>query len=59
MVVTIDGSAENKFTDILKCTTRSVIAIMDSIREVITRRLKHLKTGRPDLIIIDGEATWV
>jgi len=55
MVVTIDGASENKHYRHFKMQNTKRNSDVDSMREVITRRLKHLSDwGRPDLIIIDG-----
>lgn len=55
MVVTIDGASENKHYRHFKMYNKKKNSDVDSMREVITRRLKHLKDwGTPDLIIIDG-----
>ncbi len=55
MVVAIDGVSENKFYRHFKMYNKKKNSDVDSMREVITRRLKHLQDwGRPNLIIIDG-----
>jgi len=55
MVTTINGEPEKKFYRHFKIYQKKSNSDVDSMREVITRRLKHLEDwGRPDLIIIDG-----
>lgn len=61
MVISVDGEAEKKYYRHFKIygdKTRPRVrqnSDVDSMREVITRRLKHLEDwGKPDLIIIDG-----
>jgi excinuclease ABC subunit C len=55
MVTFIDGEANNKYYRHFKIYQENKTSDVDSMREVINRRLKHLEDwGRPDLIIIDG-----
>jgi excinuclease ABC subunit C len=55
MVTFIDGVAEKKYYRHFKMYNKKHNSDVDSMREVISRRLKHLEDwGRPDLIIIDG-----
>ncbi len=61
MVTFIDGEAEKKYYRHFKIFQKKSNSDVDSMREVITRRLKHIDPpngeaswGRPDLIIIDG-----
>ncbi|HWA51874.1 MAG TPA: GIY-YIG nuclease family protein [Patescibacteria group bacterium] len=55
MVVLINGEVEKKYYRHFKVNQRKTNSDVDSMREIITRRLNHLEDwGRPDLIIIDG-----
>ncbi len=55
MVTFIEGDASKKYYRHFKMYNKKRNSDVDSMREVITRRLKHLDDwGRPDLIIIDG-----
>ncbi len=55
MVTFINGVAEKKYYRHFKMYNKKRNSDVDSMREVITRRLKHLEDwGRPQLIIIDG-----
>jgi excinuclease ABC subunit C len=55
MVTTINGEAENKFYRHFKMYNKKRNSDVDSMREVISRRIKHFEDwGIPDLIIIDG-----
>lgn len=55
MVTTINGEPEKKYYRHFKVNQKKSNSDVDSMREIITRRLKHLEDwGRPDLIIIDG-----
>lgn len=55
MVTFIDGEADKKYYRHFKIYQKKSRSDVDSMREVISRRIKHLKDwGRPDLIIIDG-----
>ena len=55
MVTTIDGVAAKKYYRHFKIYQKKSNSDVDSMREVITRRIKHLPDwGRPDLIVIDG-----
>ncbi len=55
MVTFIDGEPEKKYYRHFKIYNKKRKSDVDSMREVIARRVKHLKDwGRPDLIIIDG-----
>lgn len=55
MVTLIDGVAEKKYYRHFKMYNKKRNSDVDSMREVITRRLKHIDDwGKPDLIIIDG-----
>jgi len=55
MVTFVDGEAEKKFYRHFKIYQTKKRSDVDSMREVIKRRIKHLSDwGRPDLIVIDG-----
>jgi len=55
MVTFIEGAPEKKYYRHFKIYQKKRQSDVDSMREVITRRLKHLKDwGEPELIIIDG-----
>jgi len=55
MVTFVNADIEKKFYRHFKIYNKKRNSDVDSMREVITRRLKHLDDwGRPDLIIIDG-----
>ena len=55
MVVAIDGTPDSKYYRHFKINQKKSNSDVDSMREVITRRLNHLDDwGRPDLIVIDG-----
>ncbi|HSX49208.1 MAG TPA: UvrB/UvrC motif-containing protein, partial [Candidatus Saccharimonadales bacterium] len=55
MVTFVDGEAEKKFYRHFKIYQSKKRSDVDSMREVIKRRIKHLSDwGRPDLIVIDG-----
>lgn len=55
MVTFIEGEPEKNFYRHFKIYQKKKQSDVDSMREVVTRRLKHLNDwGRPDLIIIDG-----
>lgn len=55
MVTFIDGDAEKKYYRHFKIYQNKKNSDVDSMQEVIKRRLKHLEDwGRPDLIVIDG-----
>lgn len=55
MVVLIDGEKENSEYRHFKVQQKNSQSDYDSIREIVKRRIKHLKNwGVPDLIIIDG-----
>ncbi len=55
MVTFINGDADKSYYRHFKIYQKKKRSDVDSMREVITRRLKHLNDwGRPDLIIIDG-----
>lgn len=55
MVTFVDGEAEKKFYRHFKIYQSKKRSDVDSMREVIRRRIKHLGDwGRPDLIVIDG-----
>lgn len=54
MVTFIDGSPEKKYYRHFKIYQKKKQSDIDSMREVVTRRLKHLDWGIPDLVIIDG-----
>lgn len=55
MVTFIDAEPEKKFYRHFKVRQQKGNSDVDSLREVIKRRIKHLEDwGRPDLIIVDG-----
>ncbi len=61
MVTFIDGIADKKYYRHFKIYNKKKNSDVDSMKEVISRRLKHLEDlpaqagwGKPDLIIIDG-----
>ena len=55
MVVFIDGEADKTFYRHFRIRRQKGDSDTDSLREVIKRRLNHLKDwGKPDLIIVDG-----
>lgn len=61
MVVLIDGEKENSEYRHFKIKQKNGQSDYDSMREIASRRLKHMgssddeeKWGRPDLIIVDG-----
>ena len=55
MVTLINGEPEKRFYRHFKVYQKKKNSDVDSMREIITRRLKHLGDwGVPDLIIIDG-----
>lgn len=55
MVTFIDGEADKSFYRHFKVKQIKGNSDVDSLKEVISRRLNHLESwGRPDLIIVDG-----
>lgn len=55
MVTFIKGEAEKKFYRHFRVRQAKGNSDVDSLREVIKRRINHLKDwGKPDLIIVDG-----
>src|SRR4030042_96537 len=55
MVCFIGGEADKSFYRHFKIRQRKGASDIDSLREVMVRRIKHLKDwGEPDLIIVDG-----
>ncbi len=55
MVTFINGEAEKKYYRHFKMYNKKRISDVDSMKEVLARRLKHLEDwGVPDLIIVDG-----
>ncbi len=55
MVTFIDGEADKSFYRHFRINQKKGNSDVDSLREVIRRRLNHLKDwGKPDLIIVDG-----
>lgn len=55
MVTFVDGEADKNFYRHFKVYQKKGQSDVDSLREVIKRRLNHLKDwGKPDLIIVDG-----
>jgi len=55
MVTFIDGEADKSFYRHFKIRQVKGNSDIDSMKEVVTRRIKHLSDwGRPDLIIVDG-----
>lgn len=55
MVTFIKGQAEKRYYRHFKIKQKKSRSDTDSMREIINRRLKHLKDwGRPDLVIVDG-----
>lgn len=55
MVTFIDGTADKRYYRHFKIRRKRGDSDVDSMREVLSRRLKHLLDwGTPDLIIVDG-----
>ncbi|CAN5280177.1 excinuclease ABC subunit UvrC [soil metagenome] len=55
MVTFINGEADKRFYRHFKINNKKGNSDVDSMKEVISRRLNHLEDwGRPDLVIIDG-----
>lgn len=55
MVTFVEGEADKTFYRHFKVRQKKGQSDVDSLREVIKRRLNHLKDwGKPDLIIVDG-----
>lgn len=60
MVTFINGEADKKFYRHFRIRQNKGNSDADSMREVINRRLKHLRDwGKPDLIIVDGGKSQV
>lgn len=60
MVTFVEGEADKDFYRHFRIRQKHGGSDIDSMKEVITRRLKHLGDwGKPDLIIVDGAAAQV
>lgn len=58
MVTFIDGVAEKAFYRHFKIYQKKSTSDVDSMKEIVSRRIKHLKDwGEPDLVIVDGGKT--
>jgi len=60
MVTFIDGEADKSFYRHFRIRQKKGNSDIDSMKEVVGRRIKHLEDwGKPDLIIVDGGAAQV